>query len=63
MAPFSINTWSPFRFKETTELEFRQRFVELGVPLRIGPADVAEARAEVAAVRAWLADCEDTATS
>ena len=39
-----------------TELELRQRFVELGVPLRVGPADLAEARAEVEAVRAWFAD-------
>ena len=28
-----------------TELELRQRFIELGIPLRIGPADLAEARA------------------
>jgi predicted HTH domain antitoxin len=39
-----------------TELELRRRFVELGVPLRIGPADLAEAHAEVEAVRAWFAD-------
>jgi hypothetical protein len=38
------------------EIELRQRFIELGVPLRVGPADLAEARAEVEAVRAWLAD-------
>ena len=35
------------------ELELRQRFLELGIPLRLGPADLAEARAEVEAVRAW----------
>jgi hypothetical protein len=33
-----------------------QRFIELGIPLRIGPANLAEARAEVEAVRAWFAD-------
>jgi len=38
------------------ELELRQRFIELGVPLRVGSADLAEARAEVEAVRAWFAD-------
>ena len=27
------------------EPELRQRFIELGIPLRIGPADLAEARA------------------
>ena len=39
-----------------SELELRDRFIELGIPLRIGPADLAEARAEVEAVRAWFAD-------
>lgn len=35
------------------ELELRDRFLELGIPLRLGPADLAEARAEVEAVRTW----------
>ena len=39
-----------------TELELRDRFIELGVPLRVGSTDLAEARAEVEAVRAWFAD-------
>jgi predicted HTH domain antitoxin len=39
-----------------TELELRQHFIELGVSLRIGPVDLAEARAEAEAVRAWFAD-------
>jgi predicted HTH domain antitoxin len=39
-----------------TELELRARFIELGIPLRVGPADLAEARAEVEAVRAWSKD-------
>lgn len=34
-------------------LELRDRFLELGIPLRIGPADLAEARAEVEAARRW----------
>ena len=37
-----------------TELELRDRFIELGIPLRIGPADLAEAHAEVEAMRAWF---------
>lgn len=37
-----------------TELELRDRFIELGIPLRVGAADVAEARAEIQAVRAWF---------
>ena len=35
------------------ELELRSRFRELGIPLRIGPADAAAARAEVEAFEAW----------
>jgi len=35
------------------ELELQERFVELGIPLRLGPADLAEARAEAEAVGAW----------
>jgi hypothetical protein len=38
------------------EIELRQRFIELGIPLRVGPADLAEARAEVEAVCAWLTE-------
>jgi predicted HTH domain antitoxin len=37
-----------------TELELRAAFVELGIPIRIGAADLAEARAEVEAVRSWF---------
>jgi len=35
------------------ELVLRDRFIELGIPLRIGPADRAEAEAEVRAMRNW----------
>lgn len=35
------------------ELELRERFIELGIPLRLGPADLKEAQSEVAAVRSW----------
>ena len=41
------------------EIELRQRFIELGVPLRLGPADLDEARAEVEAVRAWFSEEAD----
>ncbi len=37
------------------ELELRERFIHLGVPLRIGAADLAEAQAEVDALEAWFA--------
>jgi predicted HTH domain antitoxin len=42
-----------------TEVELRDRFIELGIPLRLGPADLAEARAEVEAMRAWFAHSAD----
>jgi predicted HTH domain antitoxin len=32
-------------------LQLRERFLKLGIPLRVGPADAAEARAEVASAR------------
>ncbi|MFN8488635.1 MAG: UPF0175 family protein [Caldilineaceae bacterium] len=32
-------------------LTLRERFLELGIPLRLGPADLAEAKAEVEAIR------------
>ena len=42
-----------------SELELRDRFIELGIPLRIGPADLAAARAEIEAIRAWFDDTAD----
>jgi predicted HTH domain antitoxin len=51
-----INLGKAAEWLGLTELELRDRFIELGIPLRIGPADLAEARAEVAAVRAWFSD-------
>ena len=40
------------------ELELRDRFIQLGIPLRIGPSDMAEAQAEVDAIRSWFADAK-----
>jgi predicted HTH domain antitoxin len=36
------------------ELQLRARFIELGIPLRIGPANKAEARAEAEALSSWF---------
>lgn len=36
------------------ELELRDRFAVLGIPLRLGPADEAEARAEIKALNSWF---------
>jgi predicted HTH domain antitoxin len=38
------------------ELDLRERFIQLGVPLRIGPATLAEAQAEVDALASWFED-------
>ncbi len=36
------------------ELELRDRFIDLGIPIRMGPEDLAEAKAEVKALRTWI---------
>jgi len=36
------------------ELELRAKFIELGIPLRVGPADRTQAQAEVEAARSWF---------
>jgi predicted HTH domain antitoxin len=41
------------------EIELRERFIKLGVPLRLGASGLAEGRAEVAAVRAWYSSSEE----
>lgn len=40
------------------ELELRDRFIDLGIPIRIGPEDLAEAKAEVKALRMWITEEE-----
>ena len=39
-------------------LELRERFIQKGVPLRLGPRDKADAQAEIDALRAWKRDAE-----
>jgi predicted HTH domain antitoxin len=58
-----INLGKAAELLGVTELELRQRFIELGIPLRVGPADLAEARAEIEAIRAWFADAADEGCS
>jgi predicted HTH domain antitoxin len=41
------------------ELELREKFLQLGIPLRYGPATVEETEAEVAALHEWLLNDED----
>jgi len=42
-------------------LELRERFIEKGVPLHLGPTDKADAQAEVDAIRAWKRKAESGA--
>lgn len=39
-------------------LELQERFIAQGIPLRMGPATVEEARAELSAIEAWNAEAE-----
>jgi len=39
-------------------LELQERFITQGIPLRIGPDTVEEAKAELAAIEAWNAEAE-----
>ena len=49
-----INLGKAAELLDLHELELRERFIELGIPLRIGPLDKAEARAEVQALDSWF---------
>lgn len=49
-----INLGKAAELLHVHELELRARFVELGLPLRVGPGDIVEARAEVDALTSWL---------
>jgi len=44
-------------------LELRERFLDLGIPLRIGAADRADAKAEVEAARRWAASANSETTT
>ncbi len=49
-----INLGKAAELLELHELELRERFRDLGVPLRQGSEDLAEARAEADALEAWF---------
>lgn len=53
-----INLGKAAELLDIHELELRDRFISLGIPLRIGPADQAEARAEVEALRSWFSEAD-----
>ena len=43
------------------ELELRERFIQLGIPLRIGPADLDAAQAEVDSLEKWPLTSDESA--
>lgn len=51
-----INLGKAAELLEMSELVLRDRFIELGVPLRIGPSDLLQVQAEIAAMRSWLTE-------
>ena len=44
-------------------LELRERFIKLGIPVRLGPANIDEAKAEVAAARHWFSSQAENQTA
>ncbi|MCZ7671332.1 MAG: UPF0175 family protein [Chloroflexi bacterium] len=55
-----INLGKAAEMLDIHELELRDRFIELGIPLRIGSVDKVEARAEAQALDFWFSQ-EDNA--
>lgn len=49
-----INLGKAAEMLEMHELELRDRFNALGIPVRIGPIDKAEAQAEAQALDSWF---------
>ncbi len=49
----SINLGKAAELLGMHELELKERFLELGVPLRLGPSNLPEVGSEVEAVRSW----------
>lgn len=43
------------------ELELRERFIKMGIPLRIGPTDLDAAHAEVDSLKIWPLNSDDSA--
>jgi len=54
-----INLGKAAEMLDMHELELRDRFIKLGVPLRIGPADKAETLAEIQALNSWFFEEDD----
>lgn len=53
-----INLGKAAAMLDMHELELRERFIALGIPLRIGPTNKTEAQAEVQALNSWFSNKE-----
>ncbi len=51
-----INLGKAAELLDMSEIDLRRKFAAMGVPIRHGPADVAEAQAEVDAIRSWFGE-------
>ena len=58
-----INLGKAAKMLDMHELELRERFVVLGIPLRVGPANKTEAQAEVQALNSWFTQEDKSPTS
>lgn len=56
-----INLGKAAEMLDLHELELRDRFIKLGIPLRIGPVDLAEAQAEADALKDWPLNLHENA--
>ena len=54
-----INLGKAAELLEVPEIELRQRFITLGIPLRTGSQDLMEAQAKIDAVRTWFVGTKD----
>ena len=51
-----INLGNAASLLDMHELELRDKFIKLGIPLRVGPATIAEANAEVQTMDSWFVE-------
>ena len=49
-----INLGKAAELLDVPEVSLREKFLEMGIPVRHGPADIEAARAEADAVRSWF---------
>ncbi len=57
-----INLGKAAELLDMHELELREQFIKSGIPLRIGSANLAEAEAEVEAIKHWFSTEKNEST-